>query len=108
MANRKSRSQDVVAENINRLISGHTELGSTKRLARATHLGVGTIDRIRKAQVACGVDTLEIIASKFGLSAWQLLVPEFDPKHPPVLLGYSPREVELFERVRVLIKDLTR
>lgn len=53
-----------------------------------------------------GIKTLDVVANHFGLEPWQLLVPNFDAAHPPVLVPAQSLETlispDLAERIRNL------
>lgn len=48
-----------------------------------------TVQRTLNGKTKPRVDTLGAVARAYGLEAWQLLIKEFDPEHPPVLLGIT-------------------
>jgi len=97
-------TRDVLAENLNVLMSAYPSLDSNPKLAKRAKLGVGTIARVRNSDAAVNLDTLDKLAGCFDLHPWQMLVPNLDPKSPPVLRSMSPAESELFERLRSVIK----
>ena len=100
-------TKDVLAENINTLMRVNTSLDSNPKVSGKADLGTGSISRIRNADGAINLDTLDKLAKCFDLQPWQMLVPELDPKSPPVLRSMSVTEVELFERLRAVIKQST-
>ena len=51
-------------------------LQSNPKLAKRAQLGLGTIGRIRNAEVAVNLDTLDSLASAFGMKPWELLVSQ--------------------------------
>lgn len=97
-------TRDVLADNLNRLMLAYPSLDSNPKLAKRSKLGVGTIARVRNSDAAATLDTLDKLAGCFDLQPWQMLVPDLDPKSPPVLRSMSPAESELFERLRSVIK----
>ena len=97
-------TRDVLAENLNHLMSAYPSLDSNPKLARRSKLGVGTIARVRNSDAAVNLDTLDKLAGCFDLHPWQMLVPNLDPKSPPVLRSMSQAESDLFDRLRSVIK----
>ena len=76
-----------------------------KRLATDTGVGLATIARIKDQQTSIGIDVLDRIAARFNVSAWQLLVPGFNPAAPPTLQPVSERERQLYDRLIKAAKD---
>lgn len=69
-------------------------LNTIKKIVEAGGGTNGTVGRMLQGQTACGIDQVEQVARVFGLQAWQLLVPNFDPAHPP-MLEMDSRRAEL-------------
>ena len=99
-------TREVLAENINALMKVNLSLDSNPKLSDKSALGTGSISRIRNADGAVNLDTLDKLAKCFELQAWQLLVPEMDPTSPRVLRCMSDTEYELWQRMRSMIKQL--
>lgn len=99
----KIETKTVLAENLNRLMACNLSLSSNPKLAKRSGVGLGTVARVRNADVSVNLDTLSSISTCFDLQPWQLLVPGLDPLHPPVLRSLSPAESELFDRLRTVI-----
>lgn len=65
-----------------------------------------------KGNTSARIDAVAQVARVFGLQAWQLLVPNLDPDHPPVL-EMDTRNAELLaaeldgiaERIKRLKSD---
>lgn len=76
--------------------------------AFAAHCGVGiaTVQRIQAQQTSVGLAIIERIAEAFDLSAWQLLVPGFDPNNPPALQPVSAKEKILYEKIMSAAKAI--
>lgn len=117
----QQRAQDVLAENVVALMTERWGRPSSGKLAKESGLGVGTVHRIRSAESAAGVDSVESIAGVFGAQPWQLLVPGLDPHHMPGLSVMSPmarqlacaldaiEDVDLHHRAyAVLMQELVR
>jgi transcriptional regulator with XRE-family HTH domain len=67
-----------------------------------------TVNRIVNGTMDPTVSMLEAIAKKFGLAAWQLLVPDLDPEDPPVLRSASAQEKALFSRLKDAMTELEK
>jgi len=86
-------------QNVAALMVKHYGEENLSRLARECAIGLGTASRIKKQQTSVGIDILHAIAARFNLAPWQLLVPGFDPAHPPALQPVSDKERMLYERI---------
>lgn len=81
---------------------------SLSRLAKECGFGASTSTRLKQQETYPGIDTVDQIATRFQFSAWQILVPGFDPKNPPVLFDASaavaatPEERALLQYYRSL------
>lgn len=69
-------SRIILARNLNRLMDATYSLNSNTRLAKRSGLGLGTMGRVRNAQVDATIDTLDKLAECFGLESWELLAPQ--------------------------------
>lgn len=101
----------ILASNISRNIGPGRKFATILDLEKRSGVGKSTIDRIRKGETSARIDNLEALATAFGLSAWQLLVPELDPKTPPAIEGdglpQKAREmVGLFDQLEEGQKDI--
>lgn len=90
-----SRYREVLADNLERLMKDRPELDSSPKLKKKTKISDGTINRLRRKETGATIDTIDAIASAYGLYPWQLLVPGFDPKSPPKL-GLSPEHQRIY------------
>lgn len=59
------------------------------RLAREAKVGPATSSRLKAQETSVGLDTLDKLADYFRVKPWQLLIPGFDPDHPPGLVDAS-------------------
>ena len=78
--------RDTLAANVRRMIDAATPPGkkpSIRAWALGRGLDVRMIDRLVKGKHAVTLDTLDKIADACGLQAWQLLIADLDPAHPP-------------------------
>ncbi len=101
-------SREVLAQNLNALVSWHAPKLSTQVLARRIGIGNGTLGRLRNAQVECTIETLDQVARYFRLEPWQLLVPGLDPARLPQARGMDPREREMLGALDKLVEARTR
>lgn len=90
----------LLADNLKRLMADSRDLKTIKQLSAASGVSTGTIDRLRNAQVAAGIDSLRLLASAFGLEAWQMLVPNLDTVNHPMLEAESLRLKQLYSTLR--------
>jgi transcriptional regulator with XRE-family HTH domain len=94
------RQKEILAENLTRLMNESRDLRTIKQLSEASKVSTGTIDRIRRAESAAGVDTVGMLAEAFGLTAWQMLVPDLHPTNPPMLAAESERLKQLYANLK--------
>lgn len=97
-------SKRIQSENLKRLMEHHQV--SQLELSRRAGVGQATISRILKEESAAAIDTLDSIGAVFGVSAWQILVPELDPSNHPVIREVSDKEREFYERIKQAAKQL--
>lgn len=87
-------------DNVNRLMAASKDLKTVKQLHARSGVSTGTIDRLRRAEAATGIDNIGAIAAAFDLQPWQLLVPDLQPTNPPVLVVETPEMKALFATLR--------
>lgn len=76
-----SKIKSVLANNLALLMASSHKYATNNKLAAATGLGLGTINRIRNQESAASIETIDTIAGKFGISASQLIDENlFNPK----------------------------
>lgn len=90
----------LLADNLTRLMADSRDLKTIKQLSAASGVSTGTIDRLRKAEVAAGIDNLRLLADAFGLQAWQMLVPNLDTTNHPLLEAESLRLKQLYTTLK--------
>lgn len=86
-------SRHVLARNLNRLMASTFSLDSNTKMVRRSKLGLGTIGRVRNAEVDATVDTLDKLAEAFGVQPWQLLAPPEAVQPPQAelpLIAFQP------------------
>jgi AcrR family transcriptional regulator len=84
------------------------------RLAKECGFGPATSTRLKKQETSVGIDIVDAIAKRFRFAAWQIMVPGFDPKNPPVLAdadtvsAATPEERAILRHFRSLPEDQDR
>lgn len=63
----------IVASNLDRLMSSREELNSQVKLAKRAKIGPTNVGRIRRAEISPTIETLEAIANVFDLTAADML-----------------------------------
>lgn len=73
-----------------------------------TGVGKSTVYRILDAagDNRTRIVVLEKLANAYGLQAWQLLIPQLDPLHPPKI--YTPQEREQIEIWHAVYEQVQR
>lgn len=102
----KPNPTSVVAENLRALMLDAGMINNKgepnqSQLHRACGADQRTVGRILAREQSPTVDMLEVIASAFGLHAWQMLIPKLDPKNPPVVV-MSEAERQFYKRLEEL------
>jgi len=86
--------------NMHALMVEHYGKEHLTRLAEECDIGPATATRIKQQKTSVGMDVIERIAARFDVEAWQLLVPGFDAKNPPVLQPVNEFERRLRDSIR--------
>lgn len=102
----KTTTQLVLAANLKRLMADHPDLGTQAALSKRCRIAQSTVARILSANQAAQIDSLEALAKAFRLEPWQLLVPDLDPRQPPLLRALNQHERELYERIALAAQEL--
>lgn len=99
--------RQILATNLAHLQARHKDLASTPAIERATaelgedkKISKTVIQQVQKGKTPFNLDDLQTLAELFGLDAWQLLVPQIDPEHPPVLTTVGETESEMYKRMK--------
>lgn len=99
--------RQILATNLQQLQTRHKDLASTPAIERATaDMGEGkkisktVLQQVQKGKTPFNLDDLQTLAELFGLDAWQLLVPQIDPEHPPVLTSVGETDREMYKRMK--------
>lgn len=98
----------VLADNLKRLMAHRYGEENQSELARESKVSQATIGRIMRQEVSAGVVNIAKLARAFGLNAWQLTVPDLDPKSPPVLRKLNATEEELYRRIATAATELAK
>jgi hypothetical protein len=97
--------RETLAENLIALMSATPECGTEKLLRKRAKVGGGTVDGARQAKSAVTLDSLDKLAKAFGLEAWQLLVPNLNPRNRPVI-HLTESERHFYARLETQIRTL--
>lgn len=97
----------AVAANLTRLMDATSGLSTQEKLAARTGLGAGTIGRVRKAEVAATVDTLDAIAAAFRIRVCDLVgAGDNEVSSSLVVDSLARRIASLPEQKRKVIEQL--
>lgn len=107
---RESRKNpiEIVAANLDACMKSGT--GPRTQMALHEKLGIGqsTVGRILSGTNDTRITTIDQIAAAYGLTLWQFLTPDLDPKNPPVLRNASATEEALYARLREAAEAITK
>lgn len=98
--------RDLLSKNLKALMAAHPHLNTLPKITKAGGPPNGVLDRIRRADSACRIDSLAQLARVFGLQTWQLLVPGLDPRKPPQLEMGAEQAAEMRQHLDALAKIL--
>ena len=70
-------------------------------LAKVSGADQRTIGRVLAQELSPTVEMLEKLARAFGLHAWQMLIPDLDPRNPPAVV-MSEAERQFYRRLEEL------
>lgn len=80
----------TLAENLRRLRDVIKTLRGNKALGAKAGIGERTAGRARRGDGNTTIENIGAIARAYKVAAWQLLVPDLDPAHPPQLMAKQP------------------
>lgn len=63
----------ILAGNLNQLMADTPGLNTVDQVAQRSGVGRGTVDRVRKAEVSTKIETVDLLATAFGVSPLALL-----------------------------------
>lgn len=96
----------TIWQNVVALMEHHYKEQNLSRFAEECGFAQSTATRIKQQKHATGIDKLDLIARRFGLATWQLLVPGLDPKNLPALKPINEKERLLYERIMSAAKEI--
>lgn len=99
MGSTRSAATLLLAANLKKLMDANPEYGNPSKLARAAKLDQKTADRMVKSENESTLGNVEKVAKVFGLTAWQLLTPNFDATNPPMLAAESQALREMYKKI---------
>lgn len=93
----------VLAANLIALIDHHyREIPAVtnryKKLSEKTGLSVSSIQRFCKAEQGASIDTIELFADAFDLSAYHLLLPNLEVDNPQIVKGATAGERLMYKK----------
>jgi hypothetical protein len=97
-------TRQILWANLSALMDHHWGKENLGRLAKTAGIGASTCTRLKQQQTSVGVEAVDKIAEVFGLDTWQLLVPNLDPKNPPLLV-LTAAERSFYRQVMNAAKD---
>lgn len=91
----------ILAANLAALVDHHyasmSNLTAKQReLAKQAKVSHSTVQRIMSGDVGASLDNIELIATVFDLSAYQLLIPNLNAGNPQVVRGATKDEQRLY------------
>lgn len=78
-------SKKVLWDNVLALMTREFGEENVTKFAAWAKIGVGSVLRIREQKTSIGLDIIEKIAKRAGVTPWQMLVPGLDARNPPML-----------------------
>ena len=94
-----SNSAIHLAENLKKLMEANPPINSQSALGRAAKVDQKTIERMLKCLNEPTLEKVEKVAKVFGLSAWQLITPNLDPRNHPMLAAESEALREMYKKI---------
>ena len=104
VAHSPAMARDILAANLKALMAAHPRLNTLTKITAAGGPPNGVLDRIRRADSACRIDSLTQLARVFGLEPWQILVPGLDPHRLPQLEMGPDKAHELREHLDAIAR----
>ena len=101
------RTSLIFAANLEKLrLAAGEPPPSQAQFAKRIGLQQRTYNRIVRGEVDANLSSVQVAADALHLQAWQLLVEDFDPAHPPELAALTERELAFYAQLRALAKTL--
>jgi transcriptional regulator with XRE-family HTH domain len=101
-------SGQVLSANLQRLMDEAKPPITQMAVSKVSGIPQRTISRIKRGEVSPTLNSIDGLAKAFGLLPWQLLVPEMDPRNPPLLRAASQEEKELYDRLLAAAEQLAK
>lgn len=98
----------VLSANLERLMDKVEPRITQVAVSKASGIPQRTISRIKNGEVSPTLNSIDGLAKAFGLLPWQLLVPDMDPKNPPLLRSATQEEKELYARILAAAQQLAK
>lgn len=98
-------TRSIVAENLANLVPKHYAgkpniTQQQKQLALDSGVAFSTVQRLMKKETGADLETLELLATAFELSVYQLVTPGLDAGNPQVIKGATAAEQKLYAELR--------
>lgn len=95
----------ILSSNLKTLMAASETLSTQRKLGVASGIDQRTVGRILNGEHSPQLKQIEAIAQAFDLMPWQLLVPNLDPRNPPIC-EVTVAEKDLYSKLRNLAKQL--
>lgn len=69
-------------------------------LAKAAGVTLSSVQRVLSGNTNTKVDTVSKLADAFGLSVYQMFLPELDPRNPLMIKGLTRDERQFYDKLR--------
>ena len=89
--------EEILAKNLNRLMSETVGLDTNDKVALRSGVGRGTVDRLRKAEASAKIETIDLLAAAFGVSP-VVLLSEADANQEPADTTLAPESTDSVSR----------
>lgn len=103
--------RQILSENLRTLMQSSKRYNSCPAVERGTNdvghkVGRTTVQQVLDGNTPFNLDHLDALGRLFGVDPWQLLTPNLDPTHPPVLKTVNDTERQLQDRLRAMLREL--
>ena len=97
--------RSILAVNVARLLERHYPAMENvtqrqKALAKEAGVSFSTIQRFMDGSTGATIDNIEVVAAAFGLSAYQLLIPNLHAENPQLVKGATKDEERIYSNWR--------
>lgn len=97
--------REIVARNIAAIMDNPTTPLTQEAVGKRAGLPQRTVGRLKNGTTAASLTTLAAISRGLGVEPWQLLVPDLDPRNPPIIRPTSQSEQRLYKKFAQLIEE---